>query len=358
MSKPKRRPTQSTSAKPRPAAPQPAPRGRKRQPMWLLAAVGALALLIAAGFWFIQPERETAAPTTVTTPEAATPSTPPAIGATNYCRHNPRFGPDVGLSSSINVSTNERMIKGLVMFNSDLQPEQVQLGAAGVYQHPSWDDAGYLGPVATDEEGNIYVAPSPRVSLLDNPPELANRVFKVDTRSGEMKLLASLPAPQLSSTNPYGVLGLIYDCDTRNLYVSSVAGSTHGEELGRLYRIDPETGAITDQRDGVDALSVAIFNGSSGKRLYYGSARAPEIRSVGLDQSGAFIDQTRTDIILSEVGPRLDLRARRITFETPGNTMSIRGVEFYYTLIAMSEARSAFYQFAYDSTSDSWNFLE
>lgn len=50
-----------------------------------------------------------------------------------------------------------------------LAPEQVRLGMPGVYQHPSWDGAGNLGPVAVDGAGNIYTALT-QIDLLDDPP--------------------------------------------------------------------------------------------------------------------------------------------------------------------------------------------
>ena len=187
----------------------------------MLALVG----LAAVGLWLTQPQQAGSAATP--TPIAAPTGTPLPIGSVSYCRHNAHFAPKVGLGDTVNASTSERMIKGLVMYNADLAPDQVQLGAPGVYQHPTWDDAGYLGPVATDGVGNIYTAPSPRVSLIDNPPAGANTIYKVDTETGEMKPLVTLPAgAPPSSANAYGILGLAYDCDTGSLYASSVAGST------------------------------------------------------------------------------------------------------------------------------------
>ena len=140
--------------------------------LWPLYLVLLIVGLTAAGLWLAQPQPVKPAATPVATAASTAELLP--IGSASYCRSNPRFAAAAGLGDVISVSTSERMIKGLVMYDANLQPDQVQLGAPGVYQHPTWDDAGYLGPVAADGAGNIFTAPSPRVSLLDNPPEGAN----------------------------------------------------------------------------------------------------------------------------------------------------------------------------------------
>ena len=325
--------------------------------LWPLYLIILVIGLIAAGLWLAPPQRATPATTPLATAAPTAELLP--IGSASYCRSNPRFAAAAGLGDVINASTSERMIKGLVMYAAGLAPDQVQLGAPGVYQHPSWDDVGYLGPVAADGAGNIYTAPSPRVSLLDNPPEGANTIYKVDTDSGEMKPLVTLPTPTSSSSaNPYGILGLIYDCDTGSLYASTVAGSTRADEVGRLYQIDATSGEILSQHDNVDAIGVAVFNGVTGKRLYFGAARAPEIRSLALDDRGGLADDMRTEIVLSEVPPYWDLRARRIVFPSRTTDMQVRAVEFNYNLVAMSETRQADFKFTYDAEADGWQVVE
>lgn len=328
---------------------------------WLLAGGGlVLVVLLVLGVAFAQSSRQQAR-------AAETPASVPfvgPIGAANACRQNPYFAAAQGLPESLSISTNERLIRGLVVYDSSFTPDQVVLGAPGVYQHPTWDDAGYLGPVATDSEGNIYTAATPRTGLLENPPEKSNIVYKIDSRSGEMRPLVDLPAAAPPAAgNPFGIMGLTYDCNTDSLYVASVMGSTFDSEVGRIYQVDARTGEVRDMLEGVDALGVAAFNGTSGKRLYFGAARKPELRSVALDRNGRFmaLDEPapagpRTDVLLAELGEGYDLRARRISFSAAGNEMVVRAVEFYYTMVAASEVRSVNFTFAYDEAGDSWTF--
>lgn len=367
MSKRKQRTQATASAKPKPTAPAEAPptapSTESAQPaagirrFWPLLLLVALVGLGGIGLLLAQPRE--AAPAAEPLATAAPSPTPLPIGTASYCRSNPRFAAQAGLGNALNVSTSERMIKGLVMYDAQLMPEQVQLGAAGVYQHPSWDDFGYLGPVAADGEGNIYTAPSPRISVHENPVEGANTIYRIDTDSGEMTPLVTLPAPAPpSSGNAYGVLGLIYDCDTGSLYASSVYGSTRAQEVGRLYQIDARSGEILSQYDNTDAVGIAVFNGVSGKRLYLGAARTPEVRSLALDGAGAFVGDMRREVVLSEIPPYWDLRARRIIFPPRVTQMQVRAVDFNYNLVAMSETRQMDYLFDYDATADAWQFIE
>jgi len=323
-----------------------------------------LVALVGVGIWYAL----RASPSTETTDAAAEtedasavatlrPVSADEIGAANSCRSNPRFATTHGLLDSINISTSERGIMGLVVYNTNMDPAQVRLGAEGVYQHETWDDAGYLGPVATDGQGNVFTAPMPRVSLTDNPPEKANIVYRIDSLTGVMRPLVDLPAAgEPHPSNAYGILGLTYDCDTNSLYVSSAMGSTFREEVGRVFHVDATTGEIKAMWEGIDALSLAVFNGASGKRLYYGTARLPEVRSIALDADGNFSGSPRTDLYLSEYGPGLDLRARRIAFAELGGNLAVRAVEFYFTLVAASEVRTANFNFNYDAATDTWMF--
>jgi hypothetical protein len=270
------------------------------------------------------------------------------VGLVNECRGTPKFPIEkLGFSRAVVFSTSERLNKGL---------ELIEPGADGTlenakrYQHPSWTMGGYLGTFVVDSQGNVYVAPSPRISLIDNPPDKANILYKVDTQSGVMTEYLKLPsALPPSSENPYGILALTYDCDTNSLYVTSVMGSTRGKQVGRIYQINLETGQVVDQYDDIDTFGVAAFNLPTGKRLYFGSARTPEVYSIALDSKGNFWGQPRSEVTLNGAFNK----ARRIDFNVR-NQMQVRGIDFNFTLSATSEDRRTDYVFAYDDVNKKW----
>ena len=91
----------------------------------------------------------------------------------------------------------------------------------------------------------------------------------MDGQTGKMRPLVDLPvvAPP-SAANPYGLVGLTYDCDLQSLYASSLSGSDETRTLGRLYQVDPASGKVRDMMEGIDAFGLSTFNGAKGCLLY------------------------------------------------------------------------------------------
>ena len=156
-----------------------------------------------------------------------------------------------------------------------------------------------------------------------------------------------------SGTNPFGVVGLAYDCDTHSLYASSLAGSAPNQELGRLFRIDLTTGQVADQQEAVDALGLGVFTGRQGKRLYYGAARTPDVYSIALAESGNFTNQARFELSLAALEGGSQVNAHRLRFNR-NNTLEIKGIEFGFKLMAISDPQRNIYQLRYNPESDTW----
>jgi len=271
------------------------------------------------------------------------------FSAVTDCRGFPQFTPDYGFRGGviINTSLPERM--GLVL----LDPAQEGKG----FQHPSWVKAGNLGPFTADRDGNIYVGPVPRVSLADNPLEGANTIWRVDTKSAEMTPFLELPAAaEPNERNPFGILGMAFDCDTTSIYVSSVAGSGPSSEVGRLFQIDPATKQVVSQAEGIDALGIIVANTPEGKRLYYGAARESLIYSIALDERGAFVGEPRLEIDLADLGGDVNEKARRISLD--GDTLKITVVPFTFTLAARSDDLQRHLAARYDMAKQTWVVVE
>lgn len=276
------------------------------------------------------------------------------VGGVTYCQAVPNFAKEMGYDESAIMSTNETL-KGLFIYD---RPLEVGQALENVYQHPSWDEAGYLGTPINDELGNIYAAPAPRVNLYDNPPEQQNTLYKVDTDTGEMAEFVAFPSPApMSPENPFGIVGLAYDCDTKSLYVASIAGSTRAGEIGIMYQLDPQTGEVLSQLENVDAFGLGIYNRVLGKRLYFGLARKSEVWSVALDSDGTFNGKPRFEFSMVGWGTEGDEKARRIAFRR-ADEMILRGSQFNYNLIAGSERQQTDYILRYDPVQDIWLRVE
>lgn len=345
-------------AAPRSSAPSVTPAARerptnKRSP--LLFWLSGLCLLVVLGVGaFYAWNNGLAAPTP--TPPAATATAVPTptalsltVGPANACRRHPRFAPQMGFSPQAVLATNFTDIKGMGL----LEPA-TETAEARFFQDPTWDDAGWLGHLTFDPQGNVYVFPAPRVSLVDNPPERQNTIYRVDTNSAKMTTFITLTAAAPPSPeNPFGLMGMTYDCDTDSLYASTVSGSTRAQEVGKLVHIKRTTGEIVGEYTGIDPYGIAIYNHPTGKRLYFGLARASEVNSIALDATGAFVGDPQPEFAL----PDPTFKAWRIAFDADG-ALQVRGLEFDYNLIATSDNKEVSYTYRYDATTSTWQLSQ
>lgn len=273
------------------------------------------------------------------------------FGQVTRCQTSPQFVSGMGVSQQAMLGTTIPDVMGIAILDP-LMPD------GGILQHESWDDAGYLGPFEYDAAGNIYTAPIPYVSLDENPPAEQNKVYIIDSVTGEMSEFNEIPAASLpTETNPFGVLGLAYDCDTNSLYTSSVAGSTPEKENGRISRINLATGEIEAQLEDLDVIGIGVFNSSTGKRLYYGRARAGVVYSILLDSTGNFVGEPRREFSLVDLGLNSTDKIRRITFPADSE-MQMKGVDFNYNPIVSGDAGQTIYNLRYLSDEDKWELVD
>jgi hypothetical protein len=278
-----------------------------------------------------------------------------SIGITQ-CQRLPQYLPSTGLNQKrCAFSTSERKIMGLVLVQFPENPADT--AGRKTWQHPSWPKYGWMGPIATDDEGNAYTAPVPVINLLNNPVEKQNTIYKTNGQTAEMAPLCDLPTgPTNRTENVFGLLGLYFDCHAHKLYASSVSGSNRNEEKGVLYVVDPKTGKVLDKLPGQDAMGLCVGGITGNKRLYFGSSRTSDIYSVSLTKSGEFNGGLQKELTLDMLGPRGDDKARRIRFDKNGD-MLVHGVAFNYNLTAPTEKQETVFRFRYDEEGKKWYFL-
>ncbi len=291
----------------------------------------------------------TANTTTAVTSTAKTINHP--LGNTGNCRKVPTFIRGLGMRAPALDSTQTDERAGLKIRDYSQKDK--------TWQHPSWQKSGYIGAFERDDKGNIYVNPLPYVSLKDNPPEIQNRLYSIDAKSAEMRLFMTLPSMEKpNAKNPFGVMGLYFDCDTKSLYVSSVAGSTPRQEKGVIFQIDPATKEILSKLENIDTVGLGVFNTSNGKRLYFGSARDSSLYSIGLDQKGAFKNDKRYEFSLSQLEGGDTTIIKKIKFKKRDEklTMTLQEMEFGYRLLAENRAFQKKYHFEFNESENKWLF--
>jgi hypothetical protein len=275
-----------------------------------------------------------------------TPTSNPEFIGVEGCRRLPKFFEEIGLGANPLVGTSFTKYVGFVIYDRN--------GSKQFIQQSTWREAGNLGGFINDSQGNFYLVPVPFVSLELNPPEKQTILYRIDAISGEMAPVLNLPsASPPSTTNPFGLMGLGLDCETNSLYVTSVAGSSVARELGRIFRIDLASMQVADQYEGVDAIGVGLFRGVDGKRLYFGGARAPLVFSIAVDEKGNFAGEPREEFSIADIPGVGNQRVRRINFLNV-QEMSLRSVEFNFSLRASSKVPSSLIVLDYDPFNDDW----
>ncbi|BDQ10836.1 SMP-30/gluconolactonase/LRE family protein [Sediminibacterium sp. TEGAF015] len=276
------------------------------------------------------------------------------------CQQEPGFIKTLGFDPLwTGLSTSEKKTIGISLIafekkagESAPSPQSIK---ASVYQHPSWKEAGYLSTITFDRQGNVYAIPAPLISMLYNKPEKLNTVYQIDAKTGEMGEWISLPFyGRPGVNNPYGLLGIAYDCLQQTMAVASVAGSDRYNERGVIYLIDVQSKKIVDTIRNIDAMGLAFALDEKGnKRLYFGKTRSGELHSVQVANNGKWIRKTkRKELTLEGYGPRGDDKARKIKFN--GNQMVVSGTAFNYNLQASSEKPETVYTFIWLPKEQKW----
>ncbi len=341
MSRRKKRPQSAQPAIKAAKLPVKPNQANNRRSLLALGSVLAVFAVLGLGVWWLNRSSATASNF--------------AQGEVTSCKQIPPFAQAQGFGVNAVLDTQARRVRGMVMY--DLTSEGQEASQPAPYQHPSWAQAGYLSSPILDRDGAIYVGAVPWVSILYNPPAAANKLYRIDPRTAELSELLDLPtAAPANNTNPYGILALNYDCNTHSLYVSSVLGSTKQQQFGRIFRVDLASKKASIVLDGVDSFGLGVYNGSSGKRLYYALARQPQIYSIALDAQGNPTGQPRQEIDFSGQGYHGDERGRRITFGDA--TMQVRIVQFDYTLTAVTNPNESTLSYRYNPETDSWQAAE
>lgn len=271
----------------------------------------------------------------------------------NTCARQPEFVQQLNYDlSRSGFSTSDRMNMGIIFaeFKDPRNPGEY----TRVYQHPSWKSAGFLGSIIFDEAGNIYIAPLPVVNSLHNPAQEKNTIFKIDHASGVMERFFALPIEsKYDPRNPFGIVGMTYDCDSKSLYVSTLEGSDGNNENGKIFRVNVATGKSELIIDHTDALGLATFVLQGQKKLFYGSARSSKIFSISLDNDNAADSIAVPVINLGGLGPRGDDKARKLKFSSDGK-LHINAVEFDYNLIAPTVKQETVYTYVFSPQKNEW----
>jgi len=281
----------------------------------------------------------------------------------NQCQKEPDFIKTLGFNPLWTaLSTSDKRSVGIVLIEFEKKENQKsptpQNPQKSIYQHESWKSAGYLSTITFDINGNAYTVPTPLISMIYNPKEKLNTIYQINGYTGLLTEWTNLPYTPSASPNPYGLLGITYDCISNLIIASTVSGSDRYKENGVIYTINVANKKIVDSIHHKDAIALTVaLDENRNKRLYYGSARTGNIYSVPINANGKFNKKLqRNELSLNGYGPRGDDKARKIKFTN--SRMLVNGISFNYNLQASSEKPETLYTFQWNSIAKKWELLD
>ena len=274
----------------------------------------------------------------------------------NSCKGTPAFIKKMGFDTrSSFLTTSGEKVMGLQLLQSE-QPGNANARIIKSFQHPTWKKGGWLAPILIDDAGNIFTSPAPFINILDNPIANNNTIYRVDANTGEMQEFIRLPLQDsINPQNPYGIIAMIYLCETATLYVSSVAGSGLHKENGHIYAISLKSKKIIDQIYNTDAMGMGISYAAGKRQLFFGTGRNSDVLVINLNADGKFSGKAEPAFTLQNLGARGDDKVRRIKTDNSGNLL-VYGMEFNFNLIAPREKQETLYHFNYDETEKKWAY--
>lgn len=266
------------------------------------------------------------------------------IGSSD-CKKMPSFVKTTPLNSgNVAFTTSDKKNTGVLLMD-------YQNGKT--WAHPTWDQYGNFGQLSISNTGKVYLAPIPVVNVASEPELGFNTIFQINPTTGVLEPFIQLsPKQEYHIQNPFGLLGLTFDCSSNVLYATSVYGSTNDEENGCIYAIDVSNKKVIDQYKGIDGFGCVVSGITGEKRLYFGSARTSDIFSIELSRKGTFIGNHQKDFSIDLLGPRGDDKAKKIVCKN--NKIQITGYEFNYNLVAPTESQQTKFHFSYNKLSNSW----
>ncbi|WP_456412415.1 hypothetical protein [Thiolapillus sp.] len=299
--------------------------------------IASLALLAVAGYVAVQQKnRETAV-----TADREKPPGPGAFSPGADCARLPQFLGRLKIPQPVLIDLSQKRYTGIALHYGRNYEETL---------HPEvWEKYEHFGTYALNGQGDIYLSPTPFISVRPGTFELQKNIYKLDSKTGALSAFMHFDDVRPSANNPYGVISLAYDCEDRTLWVSAIDETDYQNQKGVIYQVDPETKEIRQRIEGFDALTVLLLPTGSGKFLLAGSARDNALYAYAIAEGMA----SSRPVKLLEL-PVAQERIRKIRIAGK-NHLELQTIPFSYTLLAQSTTRDrTYYDAKWDASASRW----
>ena len=276
-------------------------------------------------------------------PDRQTDSAPVGpIAPKRSCAHLPAFLRKQHIAQPVMIDLSQKHYKGIAFrYGPDF---------GSVLHWKQWEQYEHFSTYALDRMGDIYLVPTPYISIRPTTFALQRKLYRLDGQTGHLEIFMDIESVQPSQNNPYGLNAIAYDCDDDTLWVATIDRSDYRTQRGVLHHIDLRRRAVLSTYAGFDALSLAIARTPHGKYLLAGSARDNSLYAFALDATQQLQQPQR---LFSLPDPNQHIRKIKLV---DAHTMQIESIRFTYALIAQT-ARQDRLRFVakWDKTRQKWH---
>ena len=238
------------------------------------------------------------------------------------CSVPPQFLKQMKIPQPVIIDLSQKRFKGIALhhgkeFNQTLHPK-------------IWEQYEHFSTYAVDTKGNIYLVPTPFISILPTTFNLQKNLYKLDSNTGKISIFMHFDDVHPSANNPYGLNAIVYDCDDSTLWAAAIDESDYSSQKGVIYHIDLQTKEVLQKIEGFDVLSMVLLKSDKGKFLLVGSARDNGLHAYRI------IENKLEDkaVKLLEL-PHANEHIRKIKI-IANNQLELQSIPFSYTLIAQT----------------------
>ena len=239
------------------------------------------------------------------------------------CARLPRFLRRMHISQPVVIDLSQKHYTGVALrygkhFSRVLHPKQ-------------WEQYAHFGTYALDTAGNLYLVPTPYISIHPNTFTLQQKLFRLDTVTGKISIFMDFDDVHPRPENPYGLNAVAFDCDDGTLWVAAIDESDYRRQRGVIYHIDPASRQIIQRVEGFDALTLRLIHTSKGKFLLAGSARDNGLYAFDIHEREGLASLPHKVLEL----PDPNAHIRKIKPQA-GNRLALQAIPFSYSLVAQS----------------------
>jgi len=238
------------------------------------------------------------------------------------CARPPQFLHRLKIPQPVMIDLSQKRFKGIALLHGK--------GFKKVLHPKQWEQYGHFSTYTVDEQGHIYLVPTPFISIYPTTFNLQKNIYKLDSKTGKVSIFMHLDDVSPSGNNPYGVNAIVYDCDDHTLWVAAIDESDYREQKGVIYHIDLYTKEILQKVEGVDVLSMALIHTNKGKYLLTGSARDNALYAYSVTKGN--LSQKNQKLLTL---PTVNEHIRKIKI-IGKNLLEIQTIPFSYALIAQT----------------------